>query len=320
MPQMLSALMRLARPADWSKNVLVFPALLASGQATQPESVRASIIAFAAFSCVASGVYSINDAIDCESDRRHPIKRNRPIPSGQVSPTQAIVAGAVWIVFGIALCGVLQADHRTAMLAILGGYLVLQIAYNAVFKHMAVVDVVALSIGFVLRAIAGAAAIGVVASLWLLTCVLFLCLYLAEIKRLCDLVAAERSGAESGRADESGESWKAAAGYDSPEELNWTLGVSAALSVLTFEMYAMSPHALEAAGPGVRGFVLLTPLVVIAMFRFYRAARRGESDSPLHIAVGDPVVVVCTSLFILGAVACLYVDQVARILEIYFEI
>ena len=304
-----AAYLRLARIGEWTKNLFVFPALLASGKTAEPESIFASLIAFFAFSFTASGVYCINDALDWRSDRRHPVKRKRPIASGLLTPTDGYVAGAVWIAAGLVLSFTTGWWHLAMVLA---AYISLQTLYNALLKRIATVDVIALSMGFVLRAWAGAAAIEVTASLWLLATVFCVCLYLAMIKRLCDLssVRGEGGGGE--------EAWHAAAGYQSVEELNWMLAVSAACSVMTFLMYALSSHATAEAGPGVHGLALLTPLVIIGMFRFYRAALRGISDSPFAIVTRDGVVIACSVVFAVSATALLTIKPLGEAIDAFF--
>lgn len=300
-----AAIIKLARPGDWVKNLFVFPALLASGKTTDPAAIGAALVAFFAFSFVASGVYCINDALDWKSDRLHPVKRRRPIASGVLSAREGYAAGIGWMAAGIALS--VLGTGRWNVAGVLAAYLGLQVLYNLFLKRIATVDVIALSLGFVLRAWAGATAIEVSASLWLLATVFCVCLFLAMIKRLCDLSSVRASTAE-------GEpSWHAAAGYESAEELNWMLAVSAACSVITFLMYSLSKH--DSTGPGVRGLALLTPLVLLAMFRIYRAALRGLSDSPFAILTQDVIVIVCSVLFAVASTALLSIESVGRAVD-----
>jgi decaprenyl-phosphate phosphoribosyltransferase len=312
------AFLRLARPADWIKNVFVLPALLASHRADDPSGLWAAGIAFIAFSLTASGVYCINDAFDWQSDARHPTKRTRPIPSGQISPRAAFVAGIIWIAAGLFISR-LTGAWVTA--GVLGIYLLLQATYNVILKRIAMIDAVAVSIGFVLRALAGATAIDEPASIWMLSCVFFLCLFLAGIKRMCDL---STSGAIKGSDESPAESespkqrWQPPTGRGNADELSWLLAVSAAVSILTFLGYAMSDHAERLIGSACRGFSLLTPLVVIAMFRFYRGSRSGRYRSPLDIGFRDPIVLIASVLFVVLSVILLYVPAACEFLEAAF--
>jgi hypothetical protein len=290
----IRAYIKLARPTEWVKNTFVFPALLASGEFTESGSIWLTLVAFASFSFVSSGIYCLNDSVDYKSDKKHPVKRHRPIAAGLITPRAGRIAGVCWIVVGTGLSSVAGSFGLTG---VLGLYMLLQVAYNAGLKRMAAVDVIVLSLGFVLRAWAGAVAIGVPASLWLLACVFCLCLYLALVKRLCDLSSVEREPS----AIDPGQGWRSDAGYVHADELNWMLSVSAACAIACYLMYSMSDHAIAAARGDVRGLVLLTPVVMLAMFRMYRAALRGTYDSPFAIVVSDPIVVICSCVFALGS-------------------
>jgi 4-hydroxybenzoate polyprenyltransferase len=310
---MAAAMIRLLRPADWVKNLFVLPALVFSlprllagdAEAEVGRLVGGTALAFACFCLLASGFYAINDVIDAEKDRRHPIKRKRPVASGAVSGPQAIGIGVVLIAVAIGLGWTVN----LTLVAILGAYGLLQIAYNLGIKRVMLVDVVALATGFALRAAAGAAAIRVQMSVWLILCVFFLCLYLGFIKRLCDLSSAAAAG--------DGE-WKSPAGYEDRIELNWLLGISAALAIVTYLMYALSDHAWALFGSRAMGFALLSPLVMITIHRFYRRASFGRSDSPLAALVQDRVVAICVVLFGVGVLMSLYVPAVQQLLERLF--
>jgi decaprenyl-phosphate phosphoribosyltransferase len=158
------ALVRLARPKQWVKNLLVLAAPGAAGVLDEPEALRDTGIAFICFCLAASGTYYLNDALDADADRVHPIKRARPVASGAVSQRTAIVAGSLLMVGAIGLS--FLADPQLAI--VIGGYLALTFAYSAWLKHEAVLDLAAVAAGFVLRAIAGGVAVGVDISPWFL--------------------------------------------------------------------------------------------------------------------------------------------------------
>jgi 4-hydroxybenzoate polyprenyltransferase len=197
-----------------------------------------------------------------------------------------------------------------SLAGVLAAYIGLQVLYNLFLKRIATVDVIALSLGFVLRAWAGATAIEVPASLWLLATVFCVCLFLAMVKRLCDLSSMRTANGNSEP------SWHAAAGYENADELNWMLAVSASCSVITFLMYSLSRH--EFAGAGVRGLAMLTPLVILAMFRIYRAALRGTSDSPFAILTQDAVVIVCSVVFVVASTALLSIESFGKAVDSFF--
>lgn len=302
---MVRDLIRVMRTGDWAKNVFVLPAVVFSERLSEPEAMGHAALAFAAFCLLSSGFYALNDVVDRESDRRHPIKRHRPVASGAVSPKSATILGLSCAAMGLALGWVVNLP----LVAVLLTYAVLQILYNALLKRVLLVDVVTIAIGFSLRAAAGAVAIDVQMSIWLLLCVFFLCLYLGFIKRLCDISSATK-------AQDS--SWRPAAPYDNPSELNWLLGVSAVLAVVAYLMYTLSDWAWERFGAGSFGLALLTPLVLIAIHRFYRRASKGTSDSPLAALRQDRAVLVSVVLFVLGVLGSLYLEIVPIILDTLF--
>ncbi len=302
----MGAYLLLMRPMDWSKNVLVLAALVFSGNLLHGDKWLAAMLTFSAFSLLASGFYAFNDALDAPSDRRHPMKRHRPVAAGLIPPRRAMAFG-----IGLILAGVAMGTFVNLLTgAICAAYIVLQVMYNVRLKRVMMVDVVTLSLGFVLRAAAGAAAIAVPLSIWLVMCVFFLCLYLGFAKRLADLTSARR--------DEAAEGWEPAADYDRSPELTWLLGISATLAIATYLMYTLSPHAAEQFGPRAMGLALLTPLVVIAIYRFYRRALLGRSDRPVDALFEDPGVRLASILFALGTVASLYLPHAGEWLDRLF--
>lgn len=161
------------RPEQWSKNLLVFAALIFANRLGDFKSVLLSIGAFLDFCILSGAVYLINDVIDFETDRYHPVKRNRPIASGRLNRNFAMVAGIFLYATALVLAYMLNPEF----LKIAVIYTVVTVGYTFYFKKVAILDVFAISIGFVLRAIAGSAAIGAEASFWLLLCTFLLALF-----------------------------------------------------------------------------------------------------------------------------------------------
>jgi len=305
MPAPIAYLM-LMRPVDWTKNVLVLAALVFSQNLLNGPAWIESILAFMGFCLMASGFYAINDALDVASDRHHPMKRHRPVASGMIPSKHAAIFGLGCIVAGMAI----GFSLNVLLGSIFAIYIGLQLVYNMRLKRVVMVDVVTLSLGFVLRAAAGAAAIAVPLSIWMVLCVFFLCLYLGFAKRLADITSAREDGLAGG--------WQPTARYDRGPELHWLLGVSATLAIMTYLMYTLSPHAAEQFGGRAIGLALLTPLVVIAIYRFYRRALLGRSDRPVDALFEDAGVRMATVLFAIGTLACLYVPQIGRWLDQLF--
>ena len=147
----MNAYVRLARPKQWLKNVLVFAAPGAAGVLDRPEDLGLSLLAFAAMSLAASGTYYWNDALDVEADRAHPTKRARPVAAGLVGVGAAKVVGTLLMVAALGLAGL---TGRWQTVAIVAVYAAVTLSYSAVWKHIAVIDLIAISSGFVLRAAA----------------------------------------------------------------------------------------------------------------------------------------------------------------------
>lgn len=180
---MIRALLRQARPKQWAKNVLVFAAPGAAGVLDNGAYLWRTVVLFLAFCMASSGTYFWNDILDVEGDRNHPKKRHRPIASGAVPLGVARVVGSVLLLGGIALAAV----PRWEAAFVVGGYVVLTTMYSSTLKHIAVVDLVAVATGFVLRAIGGAVATDVPMSTWFLLTTSFASLFIVTGKRYAEL-------------------------------------------------------------------------------------------------------------------------------------
>ena len=299
----------LMRPKDWVKNFFVlvpvlfwFNSPLNEDQLSRDVVLWNTLITLAGFCLLASAVYSINDALDAEKDRAHPRKLRRPVASGAISVSSAILFGCILGICALVLAGLVD----TAVLVVFLLYALVQVFYNLVGKYLVLVDVVTISLGFVLRAAAGAFAVQIQLSIWLVLCVFFLCLYLGFVKRLCDLTSARRAGSDE---------WRSRAGYDNPLELNWLLGVSAVMCLMMYLTYTLSEHAFSLFGARAAGFAILTPLVLIVVHRFYRLANEGRSDSPFSAITEDPTIQIGTLFFLVGAVLSLSVPAVEQLLS-----
>jgi decaprenyl-phosphate phosphoribosyltransferase len=296
--------LHLTRPTDWLKNLLVLAALVFGSRLTLWRDFCAAAVAAMAFTLVSAGFYAINDSLDAQSDRAHPLKRHRPVANGAIAASAAMVFGIVLIAAGLAVGFVLS--NKVGLVLIL--YALLQIIYNAGLKRVALYDVAALAVGFVLRAAAGAAAIHAHISVWFILGVYFLCIYLGFIKRMADLVTAVNNGAAN---------WHSPAGYDDLTELNWNAAVSGALAVGTYLSYTLSNHAQVIFGYKALLFALLAPLVILAMQRLYRRARQGSSDRPLDAFTQDAGFRTSVLLYVVITILLLYESHVGPWLSKY---
>ncbi len=189
----MAPILKLLRPKQWSKNFLVFAALLFTKSYLRTDLVQLSLMAFVAMCAVSSATYIFNDLRDIERDRKHPVKQRRPLASGSVKVSVAISLAVVLLAGGF----VLGFQLTTSVIVILTTYVGLQILYNAGLKHIPVTDVFVLSLGFVLRASLGAAAISVTISGWLLFCTGALALLLGFGKRRHEFILQGSTRTES---------------------------------------------------------------------------------------------------------------------------
>lgn len=186
------AYIRALRPKQWTKNLIVFTAPLFSFDFST-EVATGSILAFVLFCMASSSFYLINDIIDVESDRKHPVKCYRPIASGLVSIPRAIVIAIILLINALLIGWYKTPALGTTVLA----YALLQVAYNLQLKHRVIVDVAAIAFGFILRAIGGAIATGIILSSWFLLCTAMLALFLGIEKRKAELRLSEIKGSKS---------------------------------------------------------------------------------------------------------------------------
>ncbi|MCS6771085.1 MAG: decaprenyl-phosphate phosphoribosyltransferase [Kiritimatiellae bacterium] len=274
------------RPKQWTKNVAVLaPVLFALGDPSQGVGLPAIARAFAGvlvFCVAASGVYVVNDLRDAQLDRLHPAKRNRPFASGALSRRFGIRLAVLLIAMSLALAPLLGAPF----FATIAGYLALQAAYSFGLKELALVDVMVISIGFVLRALAGGFAAGVAISPWLLLCALLLALFLALCKRRHELVAlGEREGATR----------PSLRSYDR-QLLDVLIPMIASATLLAYCLYTFWPDTVEKFGSHKLGWTI--PFVIYGLFRYLDLVYRRElGDRPEHILLTDPPLLLNLALY-----------------------
>ena len=267
-------LLRLLRVKQWTKNAVVFAAFVfALGDRQQDlaawELWKVALAALA-FSLVSSAVYVFNDLKDAPQDRLHPIKKNRPIASGAAGPGLAWGTALVLLVLGLGGAGRLGIE----LLAVLGAYLALQIVYTLGLKRLALVDVIVIALGFVLRALAGAVVIHVKISPWLLICAMMLALFLGLCKRRHEKVNLAGLGTRD-----------ALDGYDE-RLLDLLIGMTGAASLVCYSIYTLWPETVAKFGTPWLGATI--PFVVFGLFRYMDLVyRRDQGDRPEHILLTD---------------------------------
>lgn len=269
----LSDLIRLLRPHQWAKNLLVLVAVLTAHRYADADAWRAAGWMFVAFCLAASGIYVVNDAADVAADRRHPDKSKRPFASGALSPRLA------WLIAPLLLGGaaVVGAHLPRAAMWTLAVYVLLSLAYTAVLKRMLWLDVLVLAALYVLRVAAGAFAIAVPLSPWLLGFALFLFISLATLKRYGELAMAA-GAALDGRAYRA---------TDAPVVL--AIGAASALTaVLVFALYVQSDD-VRVLYTHAEILWLVAPVLLFWLARLWTLAGRGEVRAdPILFALRDP--------------------------------
>ncbi|MPY96781.1 MAG: decaprenyl-phosphate phosphoribosyltransferase [Actinophytocola sp.] len=288
-PGAIAGVLRTARPKQWVKNVLVLAAPFTAGKLADASVLIDAGIAFLAFSLVASAVYLINDAVDVEADRAHPTKCRRPIAAGAVPIPLAYGAAVVFFAGGMAV----GALTRWELLVVLGIYAGVQVGYCFGWKHQPVVDLCIVASGFLMRAIAGGAAAGIVLSQWFLLVTAFGSLFMVSGKRYAEIVLFERTGAKIRSSLK-----KYSASY-----LRFVWAASAAIVIMAYCLWAFEIRQ-DADGP-VWAVVSMVPFV-IAILRYAVDVDGGNAGEPEEIALNDRVLQILGLGWVASLVAAFY--------------
>ncbi|MDP2811832.1 MAG: decaprenyl-phosphate phosphoribosyltransferase [Rhodocyclaceae bacterium] len=272
-------LVALLRPHQWIKNGFVFVGLLFGhgwvGEDGERMAVLA-VIAFAAFCLLSSAVYVMNDIVDREQDRLHPEKKHRPLASGAIGIEAAMALGAACLVGGLTLSVAMDAMSGGSLTAILGVYLLLNLAYSHGLKHVVVLDVFIIAAGFMLRLLAGTVGIGIEPSRWLLLCGLMLTLFLGFAKRRAELNALI---AESG-------GHRRVLDHYTPAMLDQFITIAAAATVIGYSLYTVSPET--EALHGTPWLIATVPFVLYGLLRYlFLLHRRGGGGDPARELLTD---------------------------------
>ena len=286
-----TALLRTLRPHQWVKNAFVLAPLVFSKNLLSPHHVGLGLLAFALF-CGASGVvYLINDLVDLERDREHPVKRHRPIASGALPVTTARAAAA--LLGPLVLIGGTLLSPPLAL--VLAGYITLNLFYSIVLKHLPYVDVLSIAAGFLLRVLGGAYALQVPASVWLLVCTGLLA---------CTLGLGKRAHELSVLGDDAGAARAVLERYRLPHLRVVMLGVAVATAV-AYGMYTLAPETQSAFG--TRYLVATTPFPLYGLFRFYQLVTHPHREaSPTDEMLRDPPFLVTLALYAIAVVGIIY--------------
>jgi 4-hydroxybenzoate polyprenyltransferase len=282
---MLKALLISIRPRQWYKNLLLFVGIIFSANFLNASLWVYAVLAFVFFCLLSSGEYLINDIVDRARDRRHPLKRKRPIASGELKVSYALSFAVILIL--IALLGSYFAINMSFFI-FSASYVLLVLLYSLVFKRLVIADVLIISIGFVLRAVAGCVAIGVIISPWLIVCTLLLALLLVFGKRRGELASVGEKAATKITGLSS---------Y-SVVMLDQMIGISAAAAIVSYLMYSFFM--------GNYYMMLTVPSVVYGLFRYLFLVHQENFGGELERIFKDKPTLINLAIWVLLVVIVLY--------------
>ncbi|UYQ95064.1 decaprenyl-phosphate phosphoribosyltransferase [Chitinophaga horti] len=283
--------LKLLRPSHWAKNLFLFIPLFFAGELTNVEKIIELVKGFIAFSLIASSIYIINDYRDIENDRKHPKKSKRPLASGAVSKPAGLAIFFVCVALGM-LMGYLV---REKFLFILGIYFVLNLGYSFGLKNISILDIIIVSIGFVLRVKAGGVASVIPVSEWLMIMVFLLALFLAIAKRRDDVLLKQESGVDMRKASK---------GYNM-DFLNVSLGLVSAIIIVAYLMYCMAPETIARFGTYRLYYTCI--FVIAGLMRYLQITYvENNTGSPTKILYKDRFVQLTILLWILSFYVIIY--------------
>ncbi len=279
------------RPQQWTKNTVVLAALIFAERLYHSPSLLLAGGAFVVFCMLSGAVYLVNDLADLEGDRRHPVKRLRPLPSGALPVAWAKAAAVSLALVGMGASVAIGSEFASVSALYFG----LMVAYSLLLKNLVVIDVLVVAMGFVLRALAGAVAIGVAFSQWLLVCTLLIALFLALAKRRQELTLLAEGAAQHRRI----------LGEYSPYLLDQMIAVVTASTVVSYALYTLAPETVSKFGTD--RLVWTLPFVVYGILRYlYLVHQKEEGGNPTEVLLNDRPILVTVALWAATVVTLIY--------------
>ncbi|WP_339301862.1 decaprenyl-phosphate phosphoribosyltransferase [Paenibacillus sp. FSL R5-0623] len=275
-------LIRLLRPKQWTKNLLLFAALLFSFEEIRTETILATLLGFILFSLVAGCVYILNDFVDRDRDRQHPVKKYRPMASGQVNPSHALLFGIILLILSVGTAFMM--NPLFGVLCIV--YFLLNVSYSFVLKHLVILDMMTIAAGFVLRAIAGGVLIHVPFTPWFLICTMLLSLFLAIGKRRNELTLLEGN---------TGSHRKVLDNY-SITLLDQFNTIVTTATIISYSLFTFtSDRTIH--------LMWTIPLVIYGMFRYlYLIHMKNQGGSPDRVLFEDKPILITVMLYVISVV------------------
>jgi len=288
---MIAPILESLRPKQWTKNLLLFAGLLFSKKLFQTPLFFKALAGFVVF-CMLSGTeYLINDLLDLDQDRQHPLKSKRPLASGRLPVPWAVGTAILLTVVGLSSAFLLDITFGW----IAAAYFLLMLGYTLAFKHVVILDVIVIALGFVLRAVAGAAVIQVTISSWLLVCTTFLALFLGLSKRRHEMVL----------LGDNAKDHRKILGEYSPYLLDQMVAVVTASTVMAYALYTTAADTVEKFG--TRNLIFTLPFVLYGIFRYlYLVHQKNMGGSPEQILIKDRAMILNIFLYLMTAGFILY--------------
>lgn len=288
---MLQSIIKISRPSQWIKNLIIFAAIIFAGEAASFESLTPVILAFVSFCLISSAMYIINDITDKKNDQNHPVKKNRPLASGALKVSTALIFAVIFAIASIAISFTINNDT----LIILICFFLFNILYSVALKKIVILDVMAIALSFVLRAYAGAMAASVPASKWLFLNTLLLALFLGFGKRRHELLLLETNASSHRKILDK---------Y-SPYLLDQLIGVVTPAVVVIYIMYTFSAEVSTKLG--TENLYYTIPFVIYGIFRYlYLIHKEEKGGSPTNVLITDIPILVTVILWILTVILILY--------------
>ncbi|MHC4132443.1 MAG: decaprenyl-phosphate phosphoribosyltransferase [Planctomycetota bacterium] len=290
--ELIYQIVRIARPEHWIKNLVVFAPIVFSKRVFDIHAWFGAGAAALACCFASSFSYIFNDIRDVEADRLHPLKKNRPLASGQISVKSSGISALV-----ILLLGFISAYSVSLLLfSIIVVFVALQISYSLLLKHISLLDVMVIALGFVLRAGAGVVAIRGEISPWLFICIFTICLFMGFCKRYNEVVTlGDNLDATNHRP--------ILIEY-TPELLTHLITLSAGIAIISYLLYGLSDSTIERFGSNY--FIYTLPIVVYAVFRFAMISMKGTYSDPTDLILHDRPFQITSLIWLVTAVAIIF--------------
>jgi 4-hydroxybenzoate polyprenyltransferase len=285
-------ILRSMRPKQWTKNIILFAPLIFSQNITNKQLAISSLISFMVFCMLSGSVYILNDLIDIKQDKVHPLKSKRPLASGRLRPIYAVITLLVLL----ALSAYISLTYLNYLfILVAGSYLILQVAYSTVLKHIVIIDVFSIAAGFLLRVIAGAEAIDVAFSTWLFFCTILLALFLALSKRRHEIIL----------LDEKAINHRKILFEYSADLLDQMISIVTTTTLIAYILYTISPETVNKFGTDNLKYTV--PFVLYGIFRYlYLMHQKNEGGSPERVLLNDKPILITVILYCLTACFILY--------------